>query len=124
MRAGRPRSILDEQVAELICKALDTKPRDGTHWTMRSIAKETQLSRPTVHRIWNAFSLQPHRQRGFKLSSDPFFIEKVRDIVGLYLNPPNKAMVLCVDEKSQIQAMDHTQPRLPMGLGYVEEVTH
>ena len=124
MRAGRPRSISDEQVAALIRKTLDTKPRDGTHWTIRSIAKETQLSRPTVHRIWNAFGLQPHRQRSFKLSSDPFFIEKVRDIVGLYLNPPDKAMVLCVDEKSQIQALDRTQPLLPMGLGYVEGVTH
>jgi putative transposase len=124
MRAGRPRSISDEQVAELIRKTLDTKPRDGTHWTIRSIAKETQLSRPTVHRIWNAFGLQPHRQRSFKLSSDPFFIEKVRDIVGLYLNPPDKAMVLCVDEKSQIQALDRTQPLLPLGLGYVEGVTH
>jgi putative transposase len=124
MRAGRPRSISDEQVAELIRKTLDTTPRDGTHWTIRSIAKEAHLSRPTVHRIWNAFGLQPHRQRSFKLSSDPFFIEKVRDIVGLYLNPPDKAMVLCVDEKSQIQALDRTQPLLPMGLGYVEGVTH
>ncbi len=124
MRAGRPRSISDAQVAELIRKTLDAKPRDGTHWTIRSIAKATHLSRPTVHRIWNAFGLQPHRQRSFTLSSDPFFIEKVRDIVGLYLNPPDKAMVLCVDEKSQIQALDRTQPLLPMGLGYVEGITH
>ena len=124
MRPGRPRSVSDERVAELIRKTLDTKPRDGTHWTIRSIAKETHLSRPTVHRIWNAFGLQPHRQRSFKLSSDPFFVEKVRDIFGLYLNPPDKAMVLCVDEKSQIQALDRTQPLLPMGLGYVEGVTH
>jgi len=124
MRAGRPRSISDDQVAELIRKTLDTTPRDGTHWTIRSVAKEVHLSRPTVHRIWKAFGLQPHRQRSFKLSSDPFFVEKVRDIVGLYLNPPDKAMVLCVDEKSQIQALDRTQPLLPMGLGYVEGVTH
>jgi putative transposase len=124
LRPGRPRSISDEQVAALIRKTLQTKPKDGTHWTIRSMAKESKLSRPTVHRIWQAFGLQPHRQRHFKLSTDPFFVEKVRDIVGLYLNPPDKAMVLCVDEKSQIQALDRTQPLLPMGLGYVEGVTH
>ena len=124
LRPGRPRSISDEKVASLIRKTLQTKPQDGTHWTIRSVAKETKLSHPTVHRIWQAFGLQPHRQRHFKLSTDPFFIEKVRDIVGLYLNPPDKAMVLCVDEKSQIQALDRTQPLLPMGLGYVEGVTH
>lgn len=124
LRPGRPRSISDEKVAGLIRKTLKTKPQNGTHWTIRSIAKETKLSRPTVHRIWQAFGLQPHRQRHFKLSTDPFFVEKVRDIVGLYLNPPDNAMVLCVDEKSQIQALDRTQPVLPMGLGYVEGVTH
>ena len=124
LRAGRPRSISDEEIATLIRKTLKTKPQDGTHWTIRSMAKETHLSRPTVHRIWKAFGLQPHRQRHFKLSTDPFFVEKVRDIVGLYLNPPDKAMVLCVDEKSQLQALDRTQPLLPMGLGYVEGVTH
>jgi len=124
LRPGRPRSISDEKVALLIRKTLQTKPQDATHWTIRSVAKETRLSRPTVHRIWQTFGLQPHRQRHFKLSTDPFFIEKVRDIVGLYLNPPDKAMVLCVDEKSQIQALDRTQPLLPMGLGYVEGVTH
>jgi putative transposase len=124
LRPGRPRSITDEAVAALIRKTLNTKPQDGTHWTIRSIAKVTRLSRPTVHRIWTAFGLQPHRQRHFKLSTDPFFVEKVRDIVGLYLNPPDKALVLCVDEKSQIQALDRTQPVLPMGLGYVEGVTH
>ena len=120
LRPGRPRSISDEEVAVLVRKTLQTKPKDGTHWTIRSVAKGTKLSRPTVHRIWQAFGLQPHRQRHFKLSTDPFFVEKVRDIVGLYLNPPDKAMVLCVDEKSQIQALDRTQPLLPMGLGYVE----
>jgi putative transposase len=124
LRPGRPRSIADEQVAELVRKTLQTKPRDGTHWSVRSMAKETTISPPTVQRIWNAFGLQPHRQRHFKISPDPFFVEKVRDIVGLYLNPPENAMVLCVDEKSQIQALDRTQPVLPMGLGYVEGVTH
>ena len=124
LRPGRPRSIPDEKVAVLIRKTLNTKPKDSTHWTIRSMAKETKLSRQTIHRIWNAFGVQPHRQRHFKLSTDPFFIEKVRDIVGLYLNPPDKAMVLCVDEKSQIQALDRTKPLLPMGLGYVEGVTH
>ena len=124
LRSGRPRSISDEKVAVLVRKTLQSKPQDATHWTIRSVAKETKLSRPTVHRIWQAFGLQPHRQRHFKLSTDPFFVEKVRDLVGLYLNPPDKAMVLCVDEKSQIQALDRTQPLLPMGLGYVEGVTH
>jgi len=124
LRPGRPRSVSDETVASLVRKTLHTKPKDGTHWTIRSIAKQTKLSHPTVYRIWRAFGLQPHRQRHFKLSTDPFFVEKVRDIVGLYLNPPDKAMVLCVDEKSQIQALDRTQPFLPMGLGYVEGVTH
>ena len=124
LRPGRPRSISDEEVATLIHTTLETTPKDGTHWTIRSMAKETNLSRSTVHRIWKAFGLQPHRQRHFKLSTDPFFVEKVRDIIGLYLNPPDKAMVLCVDEKSQVQALDRTQPLLPMGLGYVEGVTH
>jgi len=110
LRPGGPRSIEDEQIAGLIRKTLNTKPKDGTHWTCRSIAEETQLSKSTVHRIWKAFGLQPHRQKHFKLSTDPCFVEKVRDIVGLYLNPPDKAMVLCVDEKSQIQALDRTQP--------------
>jgi len=108
----------------LVRKTLQTKPKDGTHWTIRTIAGETRLSRPTVHRIWQAFGLQPHRQRHFKLSTDPFFVEKVRDIVGLYVSPPENAVVLCVDEKSQIQALERSQPMLPMGLGYVEGVTH
>ena len=124
LRPGRPRSVSDEKVAQLVRKTLASQPKDGTHWTVRSMAKHAQLSGPTVHRIWHAFGLQPHRQRHFKLSPDPFFIEKVRDIVGLYLHPPDKALVLCVDEKSQIQALDRTQPVLPMGLGYVEGVTH
>lgn len=124
LRPGRPRTISDEAVAMLVRKTIETKPQDGTHWTIRAVAKDTELSRPAVHRIWRAFGLQPHRQRHFKLSTDPFFVEKVRDIAGLYLKPPDKAMVLCVDEKSQIQALDRTQPMLPMGLGYVEGVTH
>jgi putative transposase len=124
LKPGRPRSISDEVVAALVRKTLRTKPKDGTHWTIRTLAKEARLSRPTVHRIWQVFGLQPHRQRHFKLSTDPFFVEKVRDIVGLYVSPPENAVVLCVDEKSQIQALERTQPMLPMGLGYVEGVTH
>ena len=123
-RPGGPRSIQDEQVAELIRKTLRTKPKNATHWTCRLLSEDTGLSKSTVHRVWNAFGIQPHRQKHFKLSSDPYFVEKVRDLVGLYLNPPDKAIVLCVDEKSQIQALDRTQPVLPMGLGYVEGVTH
>jgi putative transposase len=123
-RPGRPRPISDERVAQLVRKTLDTRPENGTHWSIRQIARQTRLSKSTVHRIWQAFGLQPHRQRHFKLSSDPFFVEKVRDIVGLYLHPPENAVVLCVDEKSQIQALERTQPLLPMGLGYVEGVTH
>ena len=123
-RPGGPRSISDEQVSLLIRKTLRTKPKGGTHWSCRSIAEKTGLSKSTVQRVWQAFGIQPHRQKHFKLSNDPFFVEKVRDIVGLYLNPPDNAMVLCVDEKSQIQALDRTQPMLPMGLGYVEGVTH
>jgi putative transposase len=123
-RPGAPRSIDDEQIAALIRKTLKTKPKDGTHWSCRSIAAETRLSKSTVHRVWRAFGIQPQRQKHFKLSTDPLFVEKVRDIVGLYLNPPDHAMVLCVDEKSQIQALDRTQPMLPLGLGYVEGVTH
>jgi putative transposase len=124
LRPGRPRPISDERVAQLVRKTLDTKPKDGTHWSIRQIARQTRLSKSTVHRIWQAFGLEPHRQRHFKLSNDPFFVEKVRDIVGLYLHPPENAVVLCVDEKSQIQALERTQPMLPMGLGYVEGVTH
>jgi putative transposase len=109
----------------VISRALQTKPTDGsTQWSARSFAATTGISKTTVHRWLQTFSVHPHRQKHFKLSTDPFFVEKVRDIVGLYLNPPDKAMVLCVDEKTQIQALDRTQPLLPMGLGYVEGVTH
>jgi putative transposase len=123
-RLGGPRDITEAEVAALLDKTLRTKPKDATHWTVRGLAAETRISKSTVHRLWRAFALQPHRQKHFKLSTDPFFVEKVRDIVGLYLNPPDKAMVLCVDEKSQVQALDRTQPVLPLGLGYVEGVTH
>ncbi len=105
-------------------QTLETKPKGGTHWSLRQIAGKTRLLKSTVHRIWRAFGLQPHRQRHFKLSTDPFFVEKVRDIVGLYLHHPENAVVLCVDEKSQIQALERTQPCCPSGWGYVEGVTH
>lgn len=124
MRPGRPRSIDDERVAELINTTLHRKPEQATHWSVRTLAAETGLSPTTVHRYIQLFGLQPHRAKSFKLSNDPFFVEKVRDIVGLYLNPPENALVLCVDEKSQCQALERTQPVLPMGLGYVEGVTH
>jgi putative transposase len=123
LRPGRPRPISDERVAQLVRKTLKSKPKGGTHWSVRQIADETGVSKSTVHRIWQAFGLQPHRQKHFKLSSDPFFVEEVRDIVGLYLNPPENAVVLCVDEKSGIQALERTQPMLPLGLGHVEGMT-
>lgn len=124
LRAGRPRRHDDERVAEVINTALQSTPADGTHWTVRTLAEQTGISKSTVQRWFTLFGIQPQRQRTFKLSNDPFFIEKVRDIVGLYLNPPDHAVVLCVDEKSQIQALERTQPLLPLGLGYVEGVTH
>lgn len=124
-RTGKPRSIEEDEVMDLLTKTLETPPPDGsTHWSCRSMAKATGLSKSTVQRVWSAFGIQPHRQKHFKLSTDPFFAEKVIDIVGLYLNPPDHAMVLCVDEKSQTQALERTQPLLPLGLGYVEGVTH
>ena len=124
LRAGRPRTVSDERIALLLNKTLKTKPKNGTHWSCRVLAEESNISKATVQRIWSAFMIQPHRRSHFKLSNDPFFVEKVRDIVGLYLNPPDMAMVLCVDEKSQCQALERTQPMLPMGLGYVEGFTH
>jgi len=124
-RAGKPRSIDDERLAELINTTLHTKPADGsTHWSVRAVAEETGISKTSVHRYFKLFGLQPHRSETFKLSTDPFFIEKLRDVVGLYLSPPDNALVLCVDEKSQCQALERTQPMLPLGLGYVEGVTH
>ena len=124
LRPGKPRSISDEKIATLLRRTLNSPPKDATHWTCRSLAARTGLSKSTVQRVWHAFGIQPHRQKHFKLSNDPFFGEKVRDIVGLYLNPPDHALVLCVDEKSQIQALERSQPMLPLGLGYVEGVTH
>ena len=124
LRTGRPRSVSDEQVAVLLRRTLNQKPPMGTHWTVRLAAKANGLSKSSVHRVFQLFAVQPHRSKSFKLSNDPFFVEKVRDVVGLYLNPPDHAIVLSVDEKSQIQALNRTQPVLPMGLGYVEGVTH
>jgi transposase len=123
-RPGRPRTITDEQVDGVIIRTLETKPKDATHWSTRSMARETGLTADAVMRIWHAFGLQPHRQETWKLSTDPQFIEKVHDICGLYLNPPERAVVLAVDEKSQIQALDRTAPTLPMLPGTPERATH
>jgi putative transposase len=123
-RSGRPRSISDEEVAKLINKTISTKPANATHWTCRSAAEQSGISSATVHRVWRVLGIAPHREDTFKLSTDPFFIEKVRDVVGLYLSPPDKAIVLCVDEKSQVQALERSQPMLPLGLGYTECSTH
>lgn len=123
-RSGAPRQISDEQVEEILIKTLESTPKDATHWSTRSMAEASGLSDHTIARIWHAFGLQPHRVETFKLSNDPQFIEKVRDIVGLYLNPPTNALVLCVDEKSQIQALDRTQPILPLARGVAERRTH
>ena len=123
-RPGAPRAITDEDVERVVTMTLESAPRDATHWSTRSMAAAAGLSQSAVSRIWRAFALQPHRVETFKLSKDPMFIEKVRDIVGLYLNPPDKAIVLCVDEKSQVQALDRTQPILPMRPGQIERRTH
>jgi transposase len=123
-RPGRPRTVSDAQVEEVIVKTLETTPRDATHWSTRSMAKEVGLTQSAVQRIWKAFGLQPHRQQTWKLSKDPQFIDKVRDVVGLYLNPPERAVVLGVDEKSQIQALDRTAPILPMLPGTPQRATH
>jgi transposase len=123
-RPGKPRSISDEDVERVIVKTLEEKPRDATHWSTRSLAQATGMSQTAVSRIWRAFGLKPHQSESFKLSPDPLFIEKVRDIVGLYLNPPDAAVVLCVDEKSQIQALDRTAPVLPLMPGVPERATH
>jgi transposase len=123
-RPGKPRTITDEQVEEVIVKTLESTPKDATHWSTRSMAREVGLTQSAVLRIWQAFGLQPHRQETWKLSKDPQFVAKVRDVVGLYLNPPERAVVLCVDEKSQIQALDRTAPILPMLPGIPERATH
>ena len=123
-RPGRPRTIDDDQVAAVIERTLRSTPTDATHWSIRSMATAMGFSHTTIRRIWTAFGLQPHRCETFKLSSDPLFVDKVRDIVGLYLSPPNRALVLSVDEKSQIQALDREQPVLPMMPGIPERRTH
>ena len=123
-RPGAPRRITDAMVERVITDTLESMPRDATHWSTRSMAKATGLSQSAVARIWKAFALQPHRVDTFKLSKDPLFIDKVRDIVGLYLAPPERALVLCVDEKSQIQALDRTAPVLPLRPGQAERRTH
>ena len=123
-RPGKPRTISDAQVEEVIVKTLESTPKDATHWSTRSMANEAGLSQTAVSRIWRAFGLQPHRQETWKLSKDPQFVAKVRDVVGLYLDPPERAVVLCVDEKSQIQALDRTAPILPMLPSTPERATH
>ncbi len=123
-RPGTPRKIGDDDVADTIRRTLETTPPGATHWSLRSMAKAVGYAPSTIHRIWRAFGLQPHRTKTFKLSNDPLFVEKVRDIVGLYLSPPERALVLCVDEKSQIQALDRSQPLLPMRPGQIERRTH
>jgi transposase len=123
-RPGTPRRVSDADVEKVLTTTLESLPRDATHWSTRSLAKQSGLSRSTISRIWRAFGLQPHRSETFKLSQDPLFIDKVRDIVGLYLNPPDRALVLCVDEKSQIQALDRTQPLLEMRPGQAERRSH
>jgi transposase len=123
-RPGRPRTIDDEKVEAVIVRTLETAPKDATHWSTRSLAAELGLSQSAVSRIWRAFGLQPHRSETWKLSRDPLFIEKVRDVVGLYLDPPERAVVLCVDVKSQIQALDRTAPTLPMLPGTPQRASH
>lgn len=123
-RSGRPKEVSAEQEAALIDRTLHSTPKDATHWSVRMMAREAGLSPATVQRIWSKHHLQPHRVESFKFSTDPEFAAKVRDIVGLYLNPPDKAIVLSVDEKSQIQALDRTQPILPLRPGLPERQTH
>ena len=124
LRPGRPRKHTDDHVAALLQTVPQSKPEVASHWTVRSAAAHTGISKSSVARYFALFGVQPHRAKSFKLSTDPFLVDKVREIVGLYLNPPDKALLLCADEKSQIQALERTQPILPMGLGYAEGVTH
>jgi transposase len=125
-RPGQPRKITDAKIEAVVTRTLEKKPVGATHWSTRSMAKASGLTQNAIVRIWQAFGLKPHLQENFKLSTDPFFVEKVRDIVGLYLNQPERtrAIVLCVDEKSQIQALDRSQPILPLRPGQVERRTH
>ena len=122
-RPGAPRQVGDAQIERVVRLTLESTPAAATHWSTRAMAKRSGLSQTMISRIWRAFGLQPHRVEGFKLSKDPLFIEKVRDIVGLYLDPPDRALVLCVDEKAQIQALDRSQPLLPMRPGQAERRT-
>lgn len=123
-RSGRPPSISDEQVAEVVRKTLEEKPDASTHWSTRKMAAATGLSQTSICKIWRAFQLQPHRSESFTLSKDPYFVEKVHDVVGLYMSPPDNALVFCVDEKSQIQALERSQPILPLRPGCAERQTH
>jgi transposase len=123
-RPGAPRAITDAQVEGAVTRTLEARPADATHWSTRSLARDLGLSQTAISRIWRAFGLKPHRRGSFKLSADPFFVEKVRDVVGLYLHPPERAIVLCVDEKSQVQALDRTQPIQPALPGRPEKASH
>ncbi|WP_255025005.1 IS630 family transposase [Rhodococcus sp. GA1] len=123
-RPGRPRTVSDAKIKDLITATLESTPKDATHWSTRSMADHLGMSQSTVSRVWRAFGLAPHKQDSWKLSKDPLFTEKVRDVVGLYLNPPERALVLCVDEKTQIQALDRTQPIFPMLPGTPQRASH
>ncbi|MGW3252276.1 IS630 family transposase [Streptomyces fungicidicus] len=123
-RPGAQRTVTDEQVAAVVKRTLESTPKNATHWSTRAMAQEMGLSQSTVSRIWRAFGLQPHRTETFKLSTDPYFVDKVHDVVGLYLDPPERALVFCGDEKSQIQALHRSQPVLPMMPGVLQRVTH
>lgn len=123
-RPGAPRKVTDADVERVVTRTLETKPEDATHWSTRGMARAAGMSQTAVSRIWRAFGLKPHRADAFKLSTDPCFVEKVRDVVGLYLSPPDNATVLCVDEKSGAQALDRTQPVLPMAPARTERGTH
>lgn len=123
-RPGRPRSIDNSRIKDLITTTLESAPKNATHWSTRSMAEHLDLSQSTVSRVWRAFGLAPHKQDSWKLSKDPLFTEKVRDVVGLYMNPPERALVLCVDEKTQIQALDRTQPIFPMLPGTPQRASH
>src|SRR5204862_5295187 len=123
-RAGAPRTSEDARIGAVIVRTLESVPAEATHWSSRGMSRASGLSVSTVQRIWRAFGLQPHRLETFKLSTDPDFVAKVRDVVGLYVAPPERAIVLCVDDKSQIQALDRSQPMLPMRPGQVERRSH
>src|SRR3954447_4382687 len=123
-RPGAPRTITDADVERVVTQTLETKPKHATHWGTRGMAEAAGMSQTAVGRIWRSFGLKPHLRETFKLSTDPFFVEKVRDVVGLYMSPPEPALVLGVDEKSQPRAVDPTQPLLPMARGQAERHTH